>query len=131
MHPLSVFPIGLIIVMAIDILYLSLNKQFYRRILDTTSEINKTFAVLAWITIVLAVQVMVLTRPGANRKQSALYGAFLGFFMYGLYNFTNASLYPSRFTPTIVIGDTLWGTMLTSILSVILCYLTHEVKIKG
>ena len=46
-----------------------------------------------------------------------LYGAFLGFAMYGVYNATNFATYPNKWNIKIATIDTLWGTFVTSITS--------------
>jgi uncharacterized membrane protein len=55
----------------------------------------------------------VLSRPDINASNVFINGVFLGFAMYAVYNFTNATTYPSKWTPTIIIADTAWGMFLT------------------
>lgn len=107
--------LGLLFVAVIDGTYLTLNKQFYRRIMGPKT--SMVYGVLAWLAIVLGVQFIVLSRPGINASNVFFHGAILGAAMYALYNFTNAFMYPDRWTNTIILGDTAWGTLLTGILS--------------
>ena len=45
--------------------------------------------------------------------KSLLYGGLVGFFIYGIYNFTSLSIY-NNYSLNIAIMDTLWGIFLYS-----------------
>jgi uncharacterized membrane protein len=79
-------------------IYLSLNKNLYKPILEPNIDINFTSAIVCWIIIVIAIQLLVLSRQGLTDNGALLYGAFLGFAMYGVYNSTNFAKPPIRKT---------------------------------
>ena len=112
--------IGFILVAVIDGTYLTLNKNFYRPIMGKRT--SMIYGVLAWLSIVLGIQLIVLSRPGLNASNVFYHGAILGGAMYALYNFTNAFMYPDKWTNMIILGDTLWGALLTGIISWSLFY---------
>lgn len=105
--------LGLGFILAIDNTYLYLNKNFYKPIIDPKEELNIPFAILAWIVIIASINLLVLSRPDLTSDLSFVYGAYLGFAMYALWNCTNYSLYPSKWNIIIATGDTLWGTLIT------------------
>lgn len=109
--------LGSIFIITIDMIYLSLNKNLYNSILEPNIPINFTSAIICWIIIIIAIQLLVLSRKELTDKDALLYGAFLGFAMYGVYNSTNFATYPNKWSTKIAIFDTLWGTFVTSITS--------------
>jgi len=109
--------ISLLIIILIDGAYLNLNKDFYKPIMEPGQNLNLIYGVLAWLTIVISIQLLVLSRPDINLSNSFVYGALLGFASYALYNFTNASTYPNKWNNQIIIGDTAWGMLLTGSMS--------------
>jgi len=109
--------LGSIFIITIDMIYLSLNKNLYNPILEPNIDINFTSAIVCWIIIVIAIQLLVLSRQGLTDNGALLYGAFLGFAMYGVYNATNFATYPNKWNIKIATIDTLWGTFVTSITS--------------
>ncbi len=112
--------ISLLIIIGIDSIYLNLNKDFYKPIMEPGENINLVYGVLAWLTIVISIQLLVLSRPGINLSDTFVYGVLLGFASYGLYNFTNAATYPNKWNNQIIIGDTAWGMLLTGTMSYIM-----------
>lgn len=112
--------VGTGIIIPIDATYLSLNKNFYKNIIDPNEKINWTYAILTWILIVISIQLIVLSQNNSTQIQVFIGGALLGLAMYGVYNLTSASLYPSKWTNQIIIGDTLWGIFIVGTMSTIL-----------
>jgi len=112
--------VGAGIIIPIDSTYLILNKNFYNNIIDPNEKINLTYAILTWILIVISIQLIVLSQNNSTVKQVFVGGALLGLAMYGVYNLTSASLYPSKWTKQIIIGDTLWGMFIVGTMSTIL-----------
>ncbi len=106
---------GTIFVILVDSVYLKLNKKMYEPMLDPSVEINYTSAIIAWLIIVLTIQLIVLSRKDLNESNAIYYGAFLGFGMYGLYNATNFATYPNKWNINMAIFDTAWGTFLTGL----------------
>lgn len=119
---------GLILIIIIDGIYLRLNKDFYKPILEENSTINYTYAIITWLLIIISIQLLILSRPDINDSNIIIYSLTLGFCLYGVYNFTNASLYPNKWNNYIIIGDILWGMILTSIISFILYKLQSLMK---
>jgi uncharacterized membrane protein len=107
--------LGLAFILAVDNTYLYLNKNFYKPIIDPNEQMNITFAVLSWVVIIAGINLLVLSRPDLNPDLSFVFGAYLGFSMYALWNSTNYALYPSKWNIIIATGDTLWGSLVTGI----------------
>ena len=117
--------IGLSIIIPIDATYLFLNKNFYTKIIDQNEKINWIYAIATWLLIIISIQLLVLPKDFTNHNISPfINGLFLGLAMYGVYNLTSASLYPSKWDYKIIIGDTLWGMIITGTLS----YILHKIK---
>lgn len=112
--------LGLGFILLVDNTYLYLNKNFYTPIIDP-NENNKsatiTFGLLSWIVIICSINLLVLSRPDINSNMAFVFGAYLGFAMYALWNCTNYALYPSKWNIIIATGDTLWGSMITGLTS--------------
>jgi uncharacterized membrane protein len=111
---------GYLILLVIDNIYLYLNKNFYDDILDKTQEINVISALISWIVIIISIQLLVLSRNDVDENNVMIYGAYLGFAMYAVYNFTNYATYPNRWNMKIIAGDTAWGTFITGLMSYIM-----------
>ena len=105
--------LGFGFVFLVDNIYLKLNNKMYEPIYDPTVQINFAFAILAWIVIIVAIQLLVLSRSDVSDSNSFVYGAYLGFSMYALYNCTNYAVYPNKWNINIAMGDTIWGSLLT------------------
>ena len=112
--------IGTIIIIMIDSTYLYLNKNFYTSIIDPNENISILYAILVWLLIIISIQLIVLPQDNLTENKAFIIGLFLGMASYGVYNLTNASLYPSKWTNTIIIGDTSWGMLITGSMSLIL-----------
>jgi uncharacterized membrane protein len=128
MLDLTITFLGLLLTIGVDSIYLTLNKDFYTPILEPGQNLNLVYGILAWLTIVISIQLIVLSRPDINASNVFINGLILGGAMYGLYNFTNASTYPNKWTNTIIIGDTTWGMLLTGSMSWILFNLQESIK---
>ncbi len=109
--------LGLILIVGIDSVYLNLNKGMYESIMDPNEQINLVYGILCWLSIIVGIQLLVLSRPELSDSNVFVHGVFLGFAMYAVYNFTNAATYPSKWTNTVIIGDTAWGMLLTGVVS--------------
>ncbi len=118
--------IGSAIIIPVDSVYLTLNKDFYSDIIDPNEQLNITYAVLTWILIVLSIQLIILSQSNLDGTKAFVNGVLLGLAMYGVYNFTSAALYPSKWTNKIIIGDTLWGMTIIGSMSYILYQIQKE-----
>jgi uncharacterized membrane protein len=112
--------LGLAFLLVLDDTYSYLNKNFYKPIIDPNEKINVTFAFISWIVIIVSINLLVLSRPDLNSDLAFVFGAYLGFAMYGLWNSTNYALYPSKWNIIIATGDTLWGSLLTGLTSYVM-----------
>jgi len=115
--------IGLIFLVGIDGTYITLNKKFYDPILDPSVSISIVYAIATWLLIIVSIQLIVLTQKDLTNSTAFINGAILGLAMYGVYNLTSASLYPNKWTNTIIVGDTAWGMTITGFMSFILFYM--------
>ena len=112
--------IGSIIIIAIDSTYLYFNMNFYKDVIDPSVKMNLIYAVLVWILIIVSIQLLVLSRDNLTQGKVLLYGILLGLAMYGMYNLTNAAMYPNKWKLKLILGDTTWGMIITGFMSVIL-----------
>ena len=112
--------IGIGIIIPIDITYLYFNQNLYKNIIDKSETINWTYAITTWLLIIISIQLIVLSQSNITDTKVFINGILLGLAMYGVYNLTSASLYPSKWTNQIIIGDTLWGMFIVGTMSTIL-----------
>lgn len=61
-----------------------------------------------------------LSQSDNTLNKSFINGILLGLAMYGVYNLTSASVYPSKWDNKIIIGDTVWGMSLVGFVSLVL-----------
>ena len=120
--------LGLLSITLIDLIYLSLNKDMYDPIIDKSVSINYIYAILTWLTIIISIQLIVLSRNDISENNVFINGALLGLAIYGVYNFTNAATYPNKWTNNIIFIDMLWGTILTGSMASILYKLQDTMK---
>lgn len=83
--------------------------------------LNIKYTIVAYIFVLGSIFIIAI--PFVNSKlikkdktnksifKSLLYGGIIGFFIYGIYNFTSLSIY-KNYSLKIAIMDTLWGTFL-------------------
>ena len=109
--------LGFLFITIIDNIYIRLNKKMYNPIIDPSQTINVKSALLCWSCIVISINLLVLSRPDINSKNSFIYGAFLGFAMYSVYNTTNFATYPNKWSIKIASVDTMWGTLVCGVTS--------------
>ena len=121
--------IGLAIIIIIDSIYLTLNMNMYKPILEKDKDFSVIHAILAWLVIIIAIQLLVLSRNDLENYNDLYYGFVLGIAMYGVYNFSNYAIYPNKWTNTITVIDTLWGGILTAKMSMILLYVHNNVLV--
>ena len=95
--------------------------------------INYYYTAIAYIIILFSV--FTLSIPFIKSKikkndnlyqiiyKSLLYGSLVGFYIYGIYNFTSISIY-KNYDLTIAITDTVWGMFLYATSSLLFIYLS-------
>ena len=99
-----------ILVLLIDSIYLSsLNKYFkkvFKEIQGSPLKINYTGAALCYILIILSIYYF-----GFVKNFSHMDMFLLGFFIYGIYEFTNYATF-NKWPVFMTITDTIWGGLL-------------------
>lgn len=84
-------------------------------------------ALLVYLMMPLGIVFFALPRAGNDHLQAALWGALLGFLLYGVYDLTNLATlanWPLRF----VIVDMTWGTVLCGIVALVGSYIAPMLK---
>ena len=77
-------------------------------------------ALLAWVCVAVAYYFSV-QEPFENKY---LRGVVLAIGMYGVYNLTNLAIFPN-YTNELAIRDTIWGTSLITMVTIISSYYTY------
>ena len=89
---------------------------------------NKSLEVRIWYVIITYIFIIslllfhiypILYEKVNNLQNAFIYSGIVGFFVYGIYNFTNLALLKD-YSLKISIMDTLWGTILFTILGKII-----------
>jgi uncharacterized membrane protein len=124
------FFIVLVVFLVLDLPMITyINKDMYKNLFDN---INNGATVDSTNIIIGAIVAYLLLAYGlyifAIKNKSIFNGALFGLVVYGVYNFTNASLYPNKWNNYIIIGDILWGMILTSIITFSLYKLQYLMK---
>jgi uncharacterized membrane protein len=120
------FLIGIPLLIIIDYLWINVfNKKFYLKSFKKMGRVNKKGwdiwffpGLVSWIILVFGI-VFFVFNLATNNLEFFLYGAVLGFVIYGVYDTTNLATlknYPKSFA----LIDTLWGGFLCGIVSLIL-----------
>jgi uncharacterized membrane protein len=116
-------------VITIDFIWIQLVMK--RAYANMISDIQKTSmmvrlipTILSYITIILPIVLFVIPKITPERRvvDSLLYGGLMGFFMYGMFSFTNYALIKEWSIPVVIL-DTVWGTFLYSIVALLTSYL--------
>jgi uncharacterized membrane protein len=116
-------------VITLDFIWIQLvMKNAYKNMI---SDIQKTSmmirllpTILSYITIILPIVLFVIPKITPERRvfDSLVYGGLMGFFMYGMFSFTNYALIKD-WSMSVVLLDTAWGTFLYFIVSLLTSYL--------
>lgn len=120
---LTQFLVVLVVFFAIDIFWLGVvAKNLYAKYLGFIMAPNVNWAAALLFYVIFIIGVMVFVLQPALEKQSLMHafimGAFFGFVTYATYDLTNlATLKDWPITITII--DLIWGTVLSSSVSVI------------
>lgn len=99
-----------IILLALDSIYLSLNRQFFElqivSIQRVSMTVNMTGVIICYLILILGLYYFII------RENRDLFEAFLlGVFVYGIYETTNYATF-KKWSEKLVIMDTLWGGVL-------------------
>ena len=99
----------------LDVIYLNFSKDYYQEQLKIDyDQVKYIPAVVAWACIAVAYYFTV-QEPFDNKF---LRGLVLAIGMYGVYNFTNYSIFPN-YSLDLTLRDTAWGTVLISSVTLI------------
>ena len=103
----------LVTFVVIDAIYLNFSKDYYQKELQIDySNVRILPAIIAWSCIAVAYYYTV-QEPFENKY---IRGLILAVGMYGVYNFTNYSIYPN-YSLNITIRDSIWGTSLITLIT--------------
>lgn len=111
----------------IDNIWIFVMNSFYnkhiRNIQNSDLHIKYLGAIIAYLLMILSIVFVVkpLLRKSTDNKitKSIKCGAIVGFIIYGIYNFTNYAIF-TNYSLSLVIIDTLWGTFLYFLISLLL-----------
>ena len=104
-----------IILIVLDLIYINFSKGYYESNMNIKySDVKIIPALLAWSCIGVSYYFSV-QEPFENKY---LRGLALGIGMYGVYNFTNYSIYPD-YSYDITLRDTAWGFTLITLITFI------------
>jgi uncharacterized membrane protein len=118
-----IYVIVVIIVLIADLIWLSLMKPFYQRLVYQVQRmpltINIVGAVLSYICVIISLllfSIPLASQSVEKRKwhpllASFVYGGLLGLIVYGIFNFTNLAIF-ANYDLKIGLVDTLWGVLL-------------------
>jgi uncharacterized membrane protein len=114
-----------IIYLLMDISWIGLmSTLFYQRKIKDVQETSMVFkwlpAVLAYITLIITMFFICipLSKYYENKYPSWLVFGIIGFCIYGVYNFTNGSIF-IRYDWSFILVDTMWGVLSFSVLGYI------------
>lgn len=97
------------------------------RIMDYSPIITKNFNYISAIfTYILLCSAIGVQQPNSI-KEAVVYGALIGFVIYGVFNGTSYSI-NKNWTLKIATIDTLWGMFVMSIASIVVYYIFHNGK---
>jgi uncharacterized membrane protein len=113
------------LVITVDFVWIKL--VMMKEYTNLISDIQKTSIVvrfiptiLSYLTIILPIVLFVIPKISKETRlqDSIIYGGLMGFFMYGMFSFTNYALI-DRWSLRVVLLDTFWGFFLYSLVSYI------------
>jgi uncharacterized membrane protein len=125
MFNLKEFIIILAILLVIDGLWIGLyaSKKWSSLVQDLTNQPMKVkigWAFMAYLCMGLAIYLFTLPIiKEKGIKIGAIYGALIGFIIYGIFDYTNLAILGDRYNLMTALTDVAWGTFLMSISTVI------------
>jgi len=127
---LSIF----ILYILLDAPYLYLTSNLYSSIVKNISgkSLTKRYYSGAIVYIALAIGVITLVIPNVRTnslmnivKDSIMYGGIFGLVAYATFDFTNHFMFEG-WPLSVSIMDTVWGTVLSTLVTIIYCYLANK-----
>lgn len=112
----------MIVLLVLDFVWLTVNKSGYAslvtKVQNSSLQLNYVGAAISYLCIFLAIIFYVLPAvendTGNKLWLSLKYGGFLGFLIYGVFNFTNIAIF-SNYDIKMALKDTLWGITLFTV----------------
>jgi uncharacterized membrane protein len=119
--------LAFVIILVLDVLWIYLNFKMYakniRNVQKTDLVLNYTYAFIAYALVVFASLYIAIpfTKNYLNKNdsitdklyKSLIYGGSIGLAVYGIYNFTNLSIF-KEYSLNLAIIDSVWGTMMNT-----------------
>lgn len=119
--------IAFVIILVLDVLWIYLNFKMYskniRNVQKTDLVLNYTYAFAAYVLVVFASLYIAIpfTKYHLNKNDSItdklyksfIYGGSIGLAVYGIYNFTNLSIF-KEYSLKLAIIDSIWGIVLNT-----------------
>ena len=105
------FILGIFVIL--DVIYLNISKDYYEKEMGIKySNVQLIPAIIAWACITISYYYIV-QEPFENKYMR---GLVLAIGMYGVYNFTNYSIYPD-YSYDVTLRDTAWGLLLITLVT--------------
>ncbi len=120
----------IIVFFIVDFIWLgTVAKSFYRNEIGSLllDKFNIPVAILFYVMYVVGIVIFAVA-PALNSgslKTALMYGALFGFFTYATYDFTNLATLKG-YTTKLAIVDTIWGTCLVGVTSVVGTWITRQ-----
>ena len=90
---------------------------------------NKIFPVIAYILIILGIRIFVYPYfVLGNIQTGIIMGLIWGIITYGIFDFTNLSLF-KNYSTGLAIFDTIWGGVLAALTGIITFYIVKRLKL--
>lgn len=138
MNFILTYIITIIYILTVEFIWLYLiNKNTYSKLTYNIQKsplvLNYYYTIVAYIIILFSI--FTLSIPFIKSKinkndnlyqiiyKSLFYGSLVGFYIYGIYNFTSISIYKNYYL-TVAIIDTIWGMFLYATSSLLFIYLS-------
>jgi uncharacterized membrane protein len=115
---IKLFLVLFIIIIILDISYLTFNRKLYDTVFDRNN-IKIHFGLITWIFMAFTVYYFILSKNDWTLKNKLKNAIILGCCIYGIYNFTNMSIF-NFWNLKVGIIDTLWGGALFGIIVIII-----------
>lgn len=121
------YVILIILILILDVIWLTINKQRYnylvRSVQGSDINVNMGYAFLTYILVIasiLFIAIPLVSFQMSKRRgkgllwNSLVYGGGVGLCIYGIFNFTNMSIFKG-YKLSVAIMDTIWGTILYTV----------------
>jgi uncharacterized membrane protein len=124
MHNVLAYILLVIVILVVDIIWLTVQKPRYNTLVTAVqgSHIKVKFvpALITYVLVIISIIFIAIPLVRMNLKNkstshifttSLIYGGMLGLCIYGIFNFTNMSIF-NDYNVIVAIMDTTWGVVL-------------------